>query len=152
MSKQAGFTFLELAVSMGLMSVLLSIATFNLIHAQQRATLNTSVSTLVADTKQQQLKAMVGDTEGRASASNYGIHVDSSDYVLFHGTYSSSDTTNTKIGLPDNIEFQSPYQEMIFAQITGELPQAVTLVLVDTTNDNKKTIQVSKYGVITSVD
>jgi prepilin-type N-terminal cleavage/methylation domain-containing protein len=89
-----GFTIVELLVVMGIFAILASLSTLNLSHAQHGSYVNATVDTLVSDLKRQQHKAMIGDTEGRGTASNYGIHFDPSSYVLFHDIYSSRRDVN----------------------------------------------------------
>lgn len=153
--KHFGFTLIELIVVMSIMATLIGLVTINLVHVQQRANLNTIVPTFIADMRQQQIKAMIGDTEGRTGPTEpppYGIHIDSNQYVLFHGAYLVGEPTNSPVNLPQNFQFETPVPDIIFAKIKGEIPADITVKIIDTTNNDKKTIQVNIYGVITSVN
>ena len=150
--KSVGFSLPELIVVMSIMATLIGLITINLTSAQQRASLNTVVQNLVSDIRQQQIKAMVGDTEGRPSADEYGIHTDSNQYVLFHGAYSATEPSNFAVSLPNNMIFVTPGLDIIFSKVGGEISPPASIQLQDTTNSNTKTIQINKYGVITSVN
>lgn len=144
---------MELIVVMSIMATLIGLITINLVGSQQRASLNSIVQNLISDIRQQQIKAMVGDTQDTISADSYGIHTDSNQYVLFKGTsYSPLDASNFKISLPTNMQFISPGSDIIFSKISGEIAAAVSLQLQDATNSNTKTIEFNRYGVVTSVN
>ena len=98
-------SFTELSIVLSLIAVLFGFVTINLNRSQQNASITAIEQTLLSDLKQQQLKAMIGDTEGRASSDQYGVHFDSNQYVLFHGVYSVGDSTNFVISLAQNFQF-----------------------------------------------
>ncbi len=148
-----GFTLAELLVTMAIFATLVGIATINLVGARQRASLNTSSEILIGDLRQQQLKSMIGDTEGRANPDRYGIHLGTNDYTLFHGnTYNSGDASNFTVELGDNIQFVGTYSDLIFARVSGELSAGGSIILEDNTTNTQKTLQYNRYGVITDVD
>jgi len=153
MRNQRGFTLIELMVVITITAILLGFITINLVSSQQRASLNAIEQELLADLKQQQLKAMIGDTEGRETSDTYGIHFDSGKYTLFHGTYSSTDSANFAINLDQNFQFQSPGTDIIFSKISGEISAGsiTNIVIRDSTNGNVKTITVNRYGVVTQI-
>ena len=149
----SGFSLVELILVMSIMATLIGLITINLAGIQQRASLTSIVQNLISDIRQQQIKAMIGDTEGRPTASAYGIHIDSNQYVLFNGTsYDALDPSNFKVSLPSNMQFISPGSNIIFSRVSGDISAAASIQLQDTTNSNTKTIQINKYGVITSVN
>lgn len=155
MKNQRGFTLVELAVVTFIILTLLGLIIVSLSRSQQTASLNSTEQILEVDLKQQQLKAMLGDTEGRGNSSQYGIYFDSNQYVLFQGiAYSSSDTSNSVINLDSNMQFNNPGTKIIFKKISGEITDdsITNIVLLDTTNGSIKTIIINKYGVITGVE
>ena len=154
MRTQRGFTLVELSVVLTMVVILLGIATINLVRSQQGASIVATEQTLLSDLKQQQLKAMIGDTEGRGTTDTYGVHFDSNQYVLFHGTYSAGNSTNSVINLDRNFQFTSPGTNIIFNKISGEITVDSTsnIVLRDTTNGNTKTVTINRYGVVTRGD
>ncbi len=149
-----GFTLVELGVVIGILATLLGIATISLSGAQQKASINTTVQTIISDMKQQQIKAMIGDTEGRSTTDSYGIHFESNQYILFHKEYLMGDSTNFAIDLAQNFQFESPGTNVIFQKISGEISadSISSITLLDTTNGNKKTITINKYGVIMGIN
>lgn len=150
--KSKGFTLVELAVVISIIVTLLGFITINLVRSQQTASLTSVGEILLADLKHQQLKAMVGDTEGRAESSAYGIHFDSDKYVLFHGTYSAGETSNSVINLDNNMQFVSSGFNIIFSKRNGEISPPVIVELQDNTNLKLKRIRLNIYGVITEVN
>lgn len=148
-----GFTLVELAVVTSIIVTLLGFITISLVRSQQTASLTSVEEILLADLKQQQLKAMIGDTEGRSTSDSYGIHFDSNSYTLFHGAvYSSLDTSNSAINLDSNIQFNSPGFDVIFSKLNGEIPTAATIELQDNTNSKLKRIHLNIYGTVTQVE
>lgn len=147
-----GFTLVELGVVIGILATLLGLTTISLTSVQQKTSINSTVQTIISDMKAQQIKAMVGDTEGRPLASAYGVHFDTNEYVLFNGsTYSSSDTTNFVVPLPSNLECTTP-TDVIFSQIGGELGNATSITIANQTGGEQKTIQLNRYGVVIGVN
>ncbi|KKU23344.1 MAG: hypothetical protein UX35_C0006G0020 [Microgenomates group bacterium GW2011_GWA1_46_15] len=63
--QNVGFTLVELAVTTALFLSLLAIAVPNLLGIRERVEMRSVVNTVLADIRGQQLKAMLGDTEGR---------------------------------------------------------------------------------------
>jgi prepilin-type N-terminal cleavage/methylation domain-containing protein len=155
MKNQRGFTLIELSLVITLTAFLLSFVTINLMHSQQKVSMNAAEQVLFSDLRQQQIKAMIGDTEGRSSANAYGIHFDSDKYVLFYGsTYSASDSANFTVNMSNNIQFDNPGFNIIFLKLSGELStgSSISAVLRDTTNGITKTVTINKYGVVTGED
>ena len=147
-----GFTLVELAVVTSIVVTLLGFITISLARSQQTASLTSVEEILLADLKQQQLKSMVGDTEGRATSDSYGVHFDSDQYVLFHGTYSAGETSNSAINLDSNMQFNNPNFNVIFSKLSGEIPTAIIIELKDNTNSKFKRIHLNKFGVVTQVE
>jgi len=153
MRTQHGFTLIELIVVLSLVITLLGITTINLVGSQQAASLNSAVEILSADLKQQQLRSMIGDTEGRATSDSYGIHFDSNQYVFFHGTtYSASDNTNFVSSLTDDMQINHPGFNIVFSKISGEIPADTIIELKDNTNSKLKRIHLNTFGIITQVE
>ncbi len=153
MKTQRGFTLVELAVVTSITVTLLGFIAINLVRSQQTASLTSTEEVLSADLRQQQLKAMIGDTEGRATSDSYGVHFDSNSYVLFHGvTYSSSDTSNASTNLASNKQFNSPGYEIIFSKKSGEATSSAAIELQDNTTSKLERIHLNTLGVVTQVE
>jgi len=151
MKTKSGFTLVELAVVTSIILTLLGLITINLVRSQQGASLTSAGEILTTDLKQQQLKAMIGDTEGRATSDSYGIHFDSNRYVLFHGSYSAGETSNSVINLDSSMKFNNPNFNVIFSKLSGTT-SATMIELQDNTSSKLKKIHLSTLGVITQVE
>lgn len=148
----SGVTLPELILVMSIFAALIAIATINLASIKNKASLNTSITTLISDLKQQQLKAMVGDTEGRGVTDSYGLYLGQNQYILFHGTYNPSDPSNFTVNLDDNLQFPNPGTSVIFASGSGEFTAPTSLILQDTQTNEQKTIQINTLGTVTGVN
>ena len=152
-----GFTLIELIVVLSILITLLGFVTINLSSSQQKTSLSTTIQTIISDMKAQQIKAMIGDTEGRVSASAYGVHFDTDKYVLFHGAYSAFEASNFVVNLTDTIKFDAGSRpEIVFEKVNGEIYQFSIgpdkIILKDTTNGNIRTIRINQYGVIEEIN
>lgn len=152
-----GFTLPELVVTMGIMGILLSFVTINLTTSERRAANTSAIGVLISDLREQQTKAMIGETEGGSTNDAYGIYFSQNEYVLFQGTaYDPNDPSNRTIPLEPTIQIQNPNYSIIFSKVSGEVAGynagANTIIVSDVTNNRQKTLQFNKYGVITSVN
>lgn len=144
-----GFTLTELVLVVAIFGVLTSLATVNLFRTQTRASLDTSITTIISDLKQQQLKAMVGERDGKTPTPQHGIHFDAGSYVLFSGaSYNNLDSSNAVIDLSDNISINGAPVEIIFARLSGEILASVNITVSNTSSGESKTINLNKYGVV----
>ena len=138
--KTSGFTLVELMVVMGIFALMLGFTSINLIRPQTQANLDTTVTTLVSDLKQQQIRAMSGD-----GPSAYGVYLEPNRYTLFTGSiYSAGATDNFSINMDGGVTL-SPTTQIVFAQRSGET--STTTITVTNTNSNQtKTITINQYG------
>lgn len=156
--KQNGFTAIEMLLVTAIFAVLVALTSVNLYSFQHKTQSNMSLNTFIADIKQQQTKAMVGDTEGRNSNSTYGINFATTNYVLFHGTFSSTDSANFTVVLPNTLQVSTtfPNSQLIFAAGTGEIvgyaSNSATVTLRDISNNSQRVMNFNKYGIITNVN
>lgn len=159
--KRRGFTIIEVLITMGIIAVLLALSSINLLGAKNKVSLNSSVNVFVSDLAQQQLKAIVGNTEvSGGNPDAYGIYFQTGSYVLFHGTnYVPADTSNFTVNLGDNIQFANivfPQNKIVFATGSGELFGFVngsnTVAIKNTITSEQKTVTLNQYGVITQVN
>ena len=147
-------------VVVSIFSTLLGLITINLLNSKQRASFNSSIIQLVTDIKQQQTSAMSLDTQGANGTSNYGIYFGLANYTLFRGSqYVATDSANFVINLGDNVQFSSvwlPLSSIIFLRQSGEVsgfdPSLNTVIIKNTQNNQQKTLQINRYGVITQVN
>lgn len=158
-SSQIGFTLIELLVVMSLFSILFGLATFSMFRFQGTSSQQSQTDTLISDIKAQQLKAMVGGTEGRNDSDNYGIYFLTDAYVLFHGNiYDSNDPDNFQIDLPSDLEFQNTTllnNSIVFTKRSGELagyvPGQDSFTIRALNIGRDIVVSINRYGVITTV-
>jgi prepilin-type N-terminal cleavage/methylation domain-containing protein len=155
-----GFTLIELIISMSIMALLLSLITINLASSSSKASLQSTIALLITDLKQQQIKAMVGDTENSGTAASYGVFFDSSEYVLFKGSsYDANDENNFHISYGDGVVLDTvtfPNNSVIFSRIDGEVigygANTNAISLLQTGSQESRTLEINKIGVIDEVE
>jgi prepilin-type N-terminal cleavage/methylation domain-containing protein len=155
-----GFTLIELMIVMGLSSILFGLIIFNLGRFQNSSTQHATTDSLVSDIRNQQSKAMLGDTEGGIDSSNYGIYFYADRYILFRGdTFNSNDPNNFEIELPPSLSFQStsfPGNQIVFEKLSGEITgftpgsDSVTVRAININRDF--VITINRYGVIAGIN
>lgn len=150
-----GFTLIEVTLVVSLFFILIAISTVNLFQFQHKSQLSGTVSSFLADYKEQQIKAMVGDTEGNGVISDYGVHLETTTYTLFRSTYGIS---NFAVSLPSNIQITTtfPSSQVVFQKGSGTVSGFTigqnTITLQDTSNNTQKVITINRYGVVTAVN
>ena len=158
--KLSGFTLPELIVVVGILMILLSISSINLLTIYGKTSLGTKLSTLISDIKHQQLKSIVGDTEGETSAESYGIYFEQNRYTLFKGSsYSASDPLNFIINLESDLQFSNiafPQSQLVFSQGSGEISAYTsdtdTVTLTNIRTSDSKTLELNRYGVVVTIN
>lgn len=145
--KSKGFTIIELVVVMGIFALIISFVSINLIKPQVSATLNSSTNTVVADIKEQQIKAMVGDSEASGNSQTYGVHFESDRYILFRSSYSPSEPSNFTVNLNPGLSLSTTPQEIIFLKRSGETT-ATSITLTHSQTGEQKTLSINKVGAI----
>jgi len=152
--QQAGFTIVELIIIISFFTVLFSLISFNILRAQRTTSLTSVVNLLVADIKQQQLRAMVGDTAGEDNIPSYGIHFLTDRYILFRGdSYDPASSSNFEVELPPDVVFGSYVSNsVIFSPLSGEIVSypvgGVEIVLDNLNGAEEEVVEINKYGVI----
>lgn len=154
-----GVTLIETLVVIGILLTLIGIASISFLPFRSKSTLDTAITTLVSDIKSQQIKAVAGDTEGRGTNDNYGVHFETNSYTLFHGSvFSPQDSSNSVVALNDGIQMEStfPSSQIVFSIKSGEVisfsQTQNSITLEDTVEGSSKTVGINRYGVITSVN
>ena len=158
-TKRKGFTFLEVIITIALLTTILGLTTINLLSARNKASLNSSVDLLITDLQSQQLKALSANTEGRSTADNYGVVIGNSNYTMFHGTYSQSQASNIVVNVdyPLTLSTTFPNSQVVFTKSTGEIAGFAgsgqnTITVTDSSQNTHRTIHFNALGIITSVD
>ncbi len=144
-----GASLFEILVSLGIVLLLVAILSMALAAFRENSRLTEAQSGLlglIKDARSRTL-ASVGNT-------NYGIHFEASQAVLFSGgAYDSLTSSNEPYILPANIEISSINlggpSEVIFARLTGAASNAGTIVISPITDSAKtRTITVLPSGNI----
>lgn len=149
-NKIRGFTVIELIVVLGMAATLTGLITINLLTSQRLATLNSTITVLESDLRQQQLKSMSGDIADESTPTDHGIHFETDKYVLFPKDYISGTGNTFVVNLDGNISITTP-GEIIFSQGSGEtkVGSLDTVTLQDSFN-NQKSLTINSLGVIIS--
>jgi prepilin-type N-terminal cleavage/methylation domain-containing protein len=147
-----GFTLIELLIIMGVMATISSFAVINLIRPQTKSSLDSTVKVLISDTKEQQLKAMIGDGDGGA-ASSYGIYFESGKYTLFKGSsYSPSDPNNFIVNVDSATTLSSTFtsNQVVFQQRSGEVSSfsGTNNTVTATAGGESKTLTINAIGTV----
>lgn len=157
--KQAGFTLIEVIVVVSILLTLIGLIITNPLNLRESTSINTFVYTLITDIKNQQIKAMVGDTEGRGIPDTYSIYIEPTKYTLFHGqNYSDGDSSNFAVTVDDQYQLLTifPSNKIVFASGSGEIvgfaQNQNTINIVDTRTGQQKVITINKYGVVTGIN
>lgn len=153
-----GFVFIELVVVLGILAALLGIVIVNVGNVRNATSVNTTVSTFITDIKNQQTKAMVGDTEGRGIPDVYSVYIESGKYTMFHGqNFTSSDVTNFAVPIESTFQLFTtfPSGKIMFASRSGELLQyssaSASVTIRNAATNEQKTVQFNRYGTVISV-
>lgn len=161
-SRQNGLTVIELIIVMLFFSILFGTVTINMLGSTYRASMNSQITTLISDIKNQQLKAMAGETATGGVNENYGIYFATDRYILFRGSvYNVNNPSNFTVNLDPNLSFPTasatlPGSSVIFSVISGEIsgfaPTKNSLVLSNVTSGVNKTLTFNKLGTIITVN
>ncbi len=154
-NRSAGFTLLELVIVIAVTLALLAFATINLFNLPSATTIDTASNTLVEDIKTQQIKAMVGDTEGRGVPDTYGIYFMPTSYVFFHGAAyiaNSPDNFTSSLASGYTITTTFPSSTLVFNKGSGEIVNFSntqdSITVTDGRTGKQKTMVLNKYGTI----
>lgn len=153
-----GYTLIELIVVLGIVALLTGIASVNLIRFQQQTNITGLTDAFITNVKEQQTKAMAGDAEGRGANSPYGVNIALDQYIQFHDTFTSGESSNRVITLPPITEITTtfPNSQIVFEGGSGEIigyssaNSSVTIRNVQT--NDQKVIHFNRYGAVTAVN
>lgn len=157
MTRQHGYTFPEIIVVVGILAVLFAIGSVGLLRVERRPQLTTTANKLIADIKQQQLKAMVGEVDSTGSRSPYGIFFTLTSYVLFRGTsYNPGDTANAPVDVNSTLTLTTtlPANALVFAKGSGEVVGASVgqdmVTITQTDNGDSVAVRINALGTVVS--
>ncbi len=148
--KYRGFTFIELIVTVAIFSVAVSaiLNSFGQLNQNQVINKNTElVATILREARSLTLASRGGN--------QYGVHLESSQVVLFRGSvYSSSDPDNiyyplNALGNISVITLAGGGSDVVFDRLTGDTSQSGTIklsLLADPSST--RTITISGTGLV----
>ena len=155
LKKYPGFTLIELALIMGIIAILVSFITINLLKPQTTASTASTVQILGADIKEQQIKAMSGDSDGETTTDSQGIYFESNRYTLFRGPNYASGSHYFEVDMDQNLILSNtlPSSQVVFGKRSGEVASYTsgsdTITLSHTQSGEQKTITINRYGTVT---
>lgn len=154
-TSQKGFSIIETLIVMAVFLSFLGLLSMNLINIEPRASINLATSTIIADIRKQQLKAMTGDTFNNLTA-DFGIYLESSRYILFPGnSYQGGAAGNSVFNLADNISITDigfPSSIIVFQKGSGEISSGGNSFTVrNSVSSELKTITFNKMGAVIQV-
>lgn len=149
--QSGGFTLVEALTVLGIIAVMFSFIVINLGQSQSTVSVSTTVDSLLADLKSQQLLAMAGENGSGSVAQPHGIYIQSGSYTLFaNSTYPTGDSNNFAISMPQTITLSTtfPSTQVVFAKGSGEVTNGGNTITV-TGIGSSKTITINRFGAIT---
>lgn len=153
-----GFTLIETIIVISIIITLLGSIMAVSLNFRPSTLINSNITTFLTDLKNQQMKAMTGDTEGRGVPDTYGIYFQTNNYTLFHGSvYSAGNPDNFVIPLDSQLQFSDtlPNHTLLFTaqsgEITGFVSNQNTVTISDAAGELSKTISLNKYGSVINI-
>ncbi len=153
-----GLTLIELLLTMGIISVLMTISSLLLLNLIPRASLKAESEVFISQLKHQQLKAMAGAVPaGEADEpSLYGLYIQEHAYTLFSGqVYDplAADNFELIVEEPISLSTNFPQQQIVFSAVSGEVQNFDannnTITISDSQTNRETIINLNQYGVIT---
>lgn len=150
-----GFTLVELLIVIGIISVLTSFAALNFLGGQRGASQAALTSSLIADVRAQQTKAMSGTLGVDGEVGDYGVRFDQDSYTLFEGsTYLVGEPSNFTVQLDPNLQFSFVAflnSEIVFERGSGEMAGytlgANSVTITETGSGRTETLNFNRYGI-----
>ncbi|MFH0979377.1 MAG: prepilin-type N-terminal cleavage/methylation domain-containing protein [Candidatus Roizmanbacteria bacterium] len=170
MTKRLGLTLVEIIIVIGIIAILSTFASFNIVRSRNVVSLDSTVSSLINDIKSQQIQAMSGFTQAGVQNPYYGIYFDSNiepnRYILFHtASYQLDDSANFPINLDQDNKFilpiNLPDNQIVFASSSGEIKDfdpnfnpdhSYNITLKNINSNEQKTIYFNKFGVVYAIN
>lgn len=150
-----GFTLVELLVVMGIIGVLLAVSSLLLLNLIPKASLTTQAEKLVAELRNQQLRAMTGQVGSAGTVQSQGMYFTSDRYVLFSGaSYNVADPENFEIILDQPLQIESTLlnQQVVFLAGSGEIDGYDStqdrITIRNPSSNESVSIEFNQYGII----
>lgn len=153
---KTAFTMVDLLLSMGLVTLLLSFSMLNNLRLINKPSLDAAVQKLAADIKAAQNQAMVGDSGSAGATTTWGLYFEAGQYTTFRGTtYLLGDSSNFIVELDPSISLSTTFanSSLVFTRRSGEVEDFVdganTITLNNTASGQAKTVSVNRFGALT---
>lgn len=143
-------------VVMTVAGALLAITAGSLFRSQGRLNLGAGTSRLISESREQQMRAMAGDTAPLDSYIDYSVRFEEDRYIVFPGSvYDAGNPINTVVTLEAPLIFTNvtlPSSIITFSRLSGEVsglvPGQDSLVFANSQTGDERLIIVNKYGVL----
>lgn len=128
--KNRGFTFIETLVVISIIALIIALALFSYRYFEKKTELETIAQKIVTTLKLAQTKTLASE-----NASQYGVHFESDQYILFAGdTYQVDAPDNKNYSLPNRLEINDinltgEGSDVVFQRINGQTSQNGTIGL-----------------------
>lgn len=152
---QAGFSFVEVIMTLLLLVVLTGLAAMSTALTFNRVKIASELTTLLADLRQMQIKAMSGEIESGATNKAYGLWIGESEYQVFQGETRSGSVDLGTFEI-EGATFSSTFSndEVVFASGSGQIlnftPGQNTITIYKTGSLQQQTVTLNSYGVVTA--
>src|SRR3989344_6702460 len=125
MNTHKGFTLVEVMLVMVIAGVLLTTTAQSLFQSQQSISLDAMTARFVVEVREQQMRAISGDTAPLGSYIDYSVRLEADRYILFPGSvYDEGNPINTVVTLEAPLVFANstlPSSTMTFTRGRGEI-------------------------------
>jgi prepilin-type N-terminal cleavage/methylation domain-containing protein len=157
---QSAFTLVEILVVMAVILILTNFTYIDFFKSRSQVSLDTTITLLITDIRNQQLKIMSGNIQSGSINTPYGIYFDQNKYTLYNSAnYSVNDPTNFVVNLDNSDQFVTinlPNNRIIFASSSGEItnfnPGQNTLTVKNQFSNKQEIISINRYGVVISAN
>ena len=148
---QAGFTFVEITIALGIIIVLMSVVLTVFTSFRNNESLKSDTDLVV-----QVLRDARNKTLASKSYTTYGVHFSTPIITIFPGTtYDSNNPSNENISLNSNktsltLNLNGGGSDVIFQRLTGETVQNGSITISLSGMSQTKTVTIYKTGVVES--
>ncbi len=140
----AGFTFIEVLIVIALLGVIAGFAIPFYQSFQVASNLDNTAQQLVSTLRLAQARAMASE-----SLSDFGVHFESQQYVLFKGnSYNPADPFNESYNIAGTLTISSGVgSEVVFTAVNGNTTNTGS-VQISTSGGKLRTITINEMGMV----
>lgn len=151
-----GFTMVELLLTMSILAILFTVVTTSLSTVISKSNIQSAAEILIADMREQQIKAMAGYELITGGGTDYGVVVFSDKYILFSGdSYIEGMDDNFTVNLQPGLEFDTsslPFSTVVFERMSGEVASfndsLHTIIIRNPTTQESRSLVFNSLGVV----